>query len=150
MVPLATDVDPRHAECADGWHAEPVTDSASDTEGYAERVKAKLHPALVRSTLAFAGLFQLTHEVLKSMVLDDVKSFFGYVSVGVNAVWLPEGGELEYRRKVLGSSPREWCSAAFSFLMGQAVRAGRSSAPISGWVVGTMLTRQRARTSSPR
>ena len=32
----------------------------------------------------------------------------------------------------------------------QAVSAGRASAPISGSVLGTMLMRQRARTSSPR
>ena len=34
--------------------------------------------------------------------------------------------------------------------VGQAVSAGRSSAPISVSLVGTMLTRERARTSSPR
>lgn len=78
-----------------------MTDYATDPKGYEERLKAKLQPARVRSTLAFAGLFQLTHEMLKSMVLDDVRSFFGYVSVGGDSVWLPDSGKVEYQRHVL-------------------------------------------------
>jgi hypothetical protein len=42
------------------------------------RYEEKLDPKRIRSTLAFAGLFQLTHELLKSSVLDDVKSFYGF------------------------------------------------------------------------
>lgn len=79
-----------------------MTDYATDPDGYEERLKAKLQPARVRATLAFAGLFQLTHEMLKSMVIDDVKSFFGYIRIGDRGVWLPERGELEYQRDVLG------------------------------------------------
>lgn len=73
-----------------------MTDYATDPKGYEERLKAKLQPARVRSTLAFAGLFQLTHEMLKGMVLDDVKGFYGYISVRDDNAWLPESGELEY------------------------------------------------------
>jgi hypothetical protein len=58
------------------------------------RLEAKLQPARVRATLAFAGLFQVTHEMLKSMVLDDVKCFYGYISIG-NGAWLPKSGEHE-------------------------------------------------------
>jgi hypothetical protein len=76
----------------------------TDPNSYKARLEAKLQPARVRATLAFAGLFQLTHEMLKSMVLDDVKSFYGYISVG-DGTWLPESGEHEYRRKVLDLVP---------------------------------------------
>jgi hypothetical protein len=54
----------------------------TDPNSHKARLEAKLQPARVRATLAFAGLFQLTHEMLKSMVLDDVKSFYGYISIG--------------------------------------------------------------------
>lgn len=88
-----------------------MTDYATDPNRHEERLKAKLQPARIRSTLAFAGLFQLTHEMLKSMVLDDVKSFFGYINVGGDSVWLPESGELEYRRKVLDLHPNRFTAS---------------------------------------
>lgn len=65
-----------------------------------ERLEAKLQPARIRSTLAFAGLFQLTHEALKRAVLDGVKGFYGYIDVD-GGVWVPEQGKDEYRRNVL-------------------------------------------------
>jgi hypothetical protein len=76
----------------------------TDPNSYKARLEAKLQPARVRATLAFAGLFQLTHEMLKSMVLDDVKNFYGYINIG-DGTWLPESGEHEYRRKVLDLVP---------------------------------------------
>ncbi|MCZ3390030.1 MAG: hypothetical protein LH645_13170 [Actinomycetia bacterium] len=72
-----------------------MTDYATDPKGYEERLLAKLQPSRVRSTLAFTALFQLTHEMLKSMVLDDVKSFYGYINLGGDVRWFPEGGEVE-------------------------------------------------------
>ncbi|MCR6494513.1 hypothetical protein [Cellulomonas sp. P24] len=69
-----------------------------ETSAREARLRAKLQPAALRATLTFAGLFQLTHEMIKSMVLDDVKGFFGFVADGV---WLPASGESEYRREVL-------------------------------------------------
>jgi len=74
--------------------------TASDREGLEERLRAKLEPLRIRSTLAFAALYQLTHEMLKSAVLDDVKGFYGYLDVH-GGVWVPEDGEQEYRRRVL-------------------------------------------------
>ncbi|WP_017933097.1 hypothetical protein [Nocardioides sp. Iso805N] len=79
-----------------------MTDYATEPKGYEERLRAKLEPAQVRSTLAFAGLFQLTHEMLKSMVLDDVKSFFGHLDIAGEDTWISERGEHEYRREVIG------------------------------------------------
>lgn len=40
------------------------------------------------STLAFAGLFQLTHEMIKRSVLDDVKGFYGFSNAKGRSVWL--------------------------------------------------------------
>lgn len=84
-----------------------MTDSVTNPKDYEERLKAKLQPSRVRSTLAFAGLFQLTHEMLKSMVLDDVKGFYGYTSVSGGHVWLPESGEQGYRDEVLTLAPKK-------------------------------------------
>lgn len=78
-----------------------MTERPHDSTEYAERLNAKLRPARVRSTLAFAGLFQLTHEMLKSMVLDDVKSFYGYSDIDGAIMWIPEDGHADYKRHVL-------------------------------------------------
>lgn len=47
-----------------------------------------LEPSRIRSTLAFAGLFQLTHEMIKRSVLDDVKGFYGFSNAKGRSVWL--------------------------------------------------------------
>ena len=88
-----------------------MTDYATDPKGYEERLLAKLRPARVRSTLAFTGLFQLTHEMLKSMVLDDVKSFYGYTNLDGDVRWFPEGGNVEYQRQVLNLHPNRFTAS---------------------------------------
>lgn len=93
------------------WHSESVTDYATDPKRYEERLLAKLQPARVRSTLAFTGLFQLTHEMLKSMVLDDVKSFYGYTNLDGDVRWFPEGGDVEYQRQVLNLHPNRFTAS---------------------------------------
>jgi hypothetical protein len=50
---------------------------ADDPEGYRKRLEAKLAPHRIRSTLAFAGLYQLTHELIKKDVVEEVRRFFG-------------------------------------------------------------------------
>jgi len=52
---------------------------AADSSRQFKALEAKLQPARIRSTLAFAGLYQLTHEQLKRAVLDQVKGFFGHL-----------------------------------------------------------------------
>ena len=44
-----------------------------ETSAREARLRAKLQPAALRATLTFAGLFQLTHEMIKSMVLVDAE-----------------------------------------------------------------------------
>lgn len=71
-----------------------------------ERLQAKLTPERIRSTLAFAGLYQLTHEMLKRSVLNQVKSFFGYVDLEHTGTWI--GGataERQYKSTVLAKAP---------------------------------------------
>jgi hypothetical protein len=40
------------------------------------RLEAKLQPERIRSTLAFAGLYQLTHELIKDAVLPKVREYY--------------------------------------------------------------------------
>lgn len=47
-----------------------------DPVGYEQRLKAKLRPDIIRGTLAFAGLYQVTHEMIKHTVLIKVREFF--------------------------------------------------------------------------
>jgi hypothetical protein len=52
------------------------------------RLEAKLEPWRIRSTLAFAGLFQMTHEMIKRSVLEEVKGFYGFSYAMGTPVWL--------------------------------------------------------------
>lgn len=72
---------------------------AEDPGGYRERLKAKLQPDVIRSTLAFAGLFQVTHEMLKREVLDKVRE---YHCLGLNADGsMADAEKVAYRLHVL-------------------------------------------------
>jgi hypothetical protein len=47
-----------------------------DPDAYRLRLEAKFRPERIRATLSFAGLYQMTHELIKSAVLDDVREFY--------------------------------------------------------------------------
>lgn len=47
-----------------------------DPVGYEQRLRAKLKPDVIRGTLAFAGLYQIAHEMIKDLVLVKVREFF--------------------------------------------------------------------------
>lgn len=51
-------------------------DADQDRAAKIARLEAKLKPERIRATLAFAGLYQLTHELIKTAVLDNVKNFY--------------------------------------------------------------------------
>jgi|LULW01.1.fsa_nt_gb hypothetical protein len=104
-----------------------MTAYASDPKGYEERLRAKLRPAQVRATLAFAGLFQLTHEMLKSMVVRDVKSFFGYLDIDGEHIWLPEKAEDGYRREVLSLHPNRFTASLLWLQQMEAIDAGQAA-----------------------
>ncbi|GAB3848989.1 hypothetical protein GCM10029963_32700 [Micromonospora andamanensis] len=48
----------------------------ADSEQLRERLEAKLQPWRIRATLSFAGLYQLTHELIKTAVVDGVRQFY--------------------------------------------------------------------------
>lgn len=47
-------------------------------ERYEAKLRSKLRPETIRSTLAFAGLFQITHEMIKKAVLVEVCEFYAH------------------------------------------------------------------------
>jgi hypothetical protein len=81
-----------------------------DPEGYRLRLEAKLAPARIRSTMAFAGLYQMTHEMIKQSVVDEVAAFHGRVELlgrGPESrpmyEWIGGDERFEhYKRSVLG------------------------------------------------
>jgi hypothetical protein len=77
-----------------------------DPAEYARRLEAKLSPHRIRATLAFSGLYQLTHEQIKRTVLDDVKSFFGYSPLGDGTWLLGESGKMDYEATLLWAVKR--------------------------------------------
>lgn len=87
-----------------------------DPAEYARRLEAKLSPDRIRATLAFSGLYQLTHEQIKRTVLDDVKGFFGYSPLG-DGVWLlGEAGKEAYMASVLSRAPKRPFEASLLWL----------------------------------
>ena len=64
---------------------------------YMKQLEAKLQPQVIRATLSFAGLYQITHEMIKQSVLEEVRLFYrrGFDETG----WLYD--EEEYKRRVL-------------------------------------------------
>lgn len=91
-------------------------DAASDDRDL-RKIKAKLEPDRVRSTLAFTGLYQLTHEMLKRSVIQETKAFFGYISLGGEGTWIGEQQEAEYKRSVLSLSPKKPFEASLLWLV---------------------------------
>ncbi|MBL0003080.1 MAG: hypothetical protein IPP00_03525 [Actinomycetales bacterium] len=82
------------------------------------KLQAKLEPSRMRSTLAFAGLFQVTHELIKRNVLDEVKAFYGYSRPLGDPVWItgPEG-RAAYERAVIALDPRSPFRASLLWLV---------------------------------
>src|SRR4051794_19919793 len=87
-----------------------------DPAEYARRLEAKLSPDRIRATLAFSGLYQLTHEQIKRTVLDDVKSFFGYSPLGDGTWLLGEFGKTAYEASVLSRAPKRPFEASLLWL----------------------------------
>lgn len=56
----------------------PKSPGSREYEETERRLLAKLQPDAVRSTLAFAGLYQLAHEMLKKAILEDVRGFYAF------------------------------------------------------------------------
>lgn len=50
---------------------------SEDQEAYRQLLEAKLQPDRIRATLGFAGLYQMTHELIKTAVLEKVRDSTG-------------------------------------------------------------------------
>jgi hypothetical protein len=86
----------------------------ADDESYRRRLEEKLAPDRIRATLAFAGLYQMTHEFIKRSVLDGPKGFFGWMEYDDS--WLSD--DSEYRAAVLSRAPKSPFKASLYWLIG--------------------------------
>ncbi|PPH96028.1 hypothetical protein C5C56_15470 [Rathayibacter sp. AY1D1] len=67
--------------------------------------------------MSFAGLYQMTHEMIKKSVIDDVKAFYGYVKLDEVGVWSNgDAGKEAYRRNVLDLAPKKVFDASLLWL----------------------------------
>jgi hypothetical protein len=67
----------------------------------------------MRATLAFAGLYQMTHELIKVAVLDEVRQFYWQgVHDGV-----PVYNDQAYAERVLSKSPKDKFRASLLWLV---------------------------------
>lgn len=93
-----------------GYHDDPV--------GYEQRLNAKLQPESIRATLGFAGLYQMTYEMLKWAVLEKVREFF-CLGVDLNGDGSMTAEETEqYRLHVLSLEPKSKFRASLLWLVG--------------------------------
>ena len=86
---------------------------ADDPDDYKRRLEAKLKPAVIRSTLSFAGLYQIAHEMIKRSVIDDVRGFY---SLGFDENGLVFD-EASYGRDVLAKA-KDRFRASLQWLVG--------------------------------
>jgi hypothetical protein len=90
--------------------------SPVDNNDELNMIEAKLAPARIRSTLAFAGLYQMTHEMLKRSVIQQTKAFFGYVDIR-GGEWIGgDRAEEHYRQSVLARAPKKPFEASLKWL----------------------------------
>jgi hypothetical protein len=83
-----------------------------DPDVYRQRLEAKLQPERIRATLSFAGLYQMTHELIKTAVLDEVREFYWRgIEDGVTVY-----DERAYAEKVLAKAPRDRFRASLLWL----------------------------------
>jgi hypothetical protein len=84
-----------------------------DPEAYRQRLEAKLRPERVRATLTFAGLYQITHELIKAAVVDEVRQFYWRGFKDGAVVY----DERAYHENVLARAPRSKFRASLLWLV---------------------------------
>ncbi|MFC0530424.1 hypothetical protein [Phytohabitans kaempferiae] len=74
-----------------------------DRAAYKALLEAKLKPWRIRATLAFAGVYQIAHEMIKESVIDEVRSFYctGFNEAGMTY------NEAGYEAEVLALDPKK-------------------------------------------
>jgi hypothetical protein len=77
--------------------------NSAERERLAARLTAKLEPWRIRATLSFAGLYQMTHELIKESVIDEVRQFYfkGFDESGCTY------DEVSYAEQVLARDPKK-------------------------------------------
>lgn len=84
-----------------------------DPEAYRQRLEAKLEPDNIRATLGFAGLYQMTHELIKVAVLGDVREFYWRGIERGTMVY----DEPRYAHDVLAKAPEDRFRASLLWLV---------------------------------
>ena len=95
------------------WHALTVNIEGDDQD--LARLAEKLAPGRIRRVLGFAALLQMTHEMIKSSVLDGVAGFYGHVRSGDVWMW----GKDQYTAEVLSNAPKKPFDASLIWLVGR-------------------------------
>lgn len=84
-----------------------------DPEAFDRLFAAKMQPESIVATLAFSGLFQMTHEAIKRAVLEEPPFFYGRSRDGE---WLGNG-EVQYKSEVLALAPGRTFDASLAWLV---------------------------------
>ncbi|AQA03905.1 hypothetical protein BVC93_17370 [Mycobacterium sp. MS1601] len=82
---------------------------------YERRLREKLQPDVIRSTLAFAGLYQVTHEMIQHAVLDKVREFY-CLGLG-SGVTMTTQEQQRYEQQVLSLAPKKKFRASLLWLV---------------------------------
>jgi hypothetical protein len=94
-------------------HTAPVKINDQDWDAYRQRLEAKLRPERMRATLAFAGLYQMTHQLIKIAVIDEVREFY-WRGIEDGAMVYDEQA---YAEKVLFRAPKNRFRASLLWLV---------------------------------
>lgn len=82
---------------------------------YERRLREKLQPEIIRSTLAFAGPYQITHEMLQYAVLDKVREFYCFELQPDGRMTSQE--QRRYEQQVLSLAPKKRFRASLLWLV---------------------------------
>lgn len=86
-----------------------------DPAGYERRLRAKLEPASIRANLEFAGLYLMTHQMIKQQVQDKVREFYCFGLDDDDAMTARDRNE--YSRQVLSLVPKNKFKASLAWLV---------------------------------
>lgn len=112
-----------------------------DPAAYRQRLEAKLRPERIRATLGFAGLYQMTHELIKTAVLDGVREFYWRGIENGAMVY----DEQTYAEHVLAMAPKNKFRASLLWLIeGDAITLARPT----DWTTSTPTATNSATNSS--
>lgn len=90
-----------------------------DPIGFEQRLRAKLQPANLRATMAFAGLYQITSEMIRHAVIDKVRDFYRIDFEGDGA--MSAGDREQYRLQVLSLDRSEFTASLLWLVNSKAI-----------------------------